>query len=379
MVKGTTETLQFGITPELKDKVNKFCSVKGNTKNKLLNDLLQDFFNNKIVSNDFIKLDTPYYFNIQDLLNNKSVIATTTKPTSKFNEYIKIVNVPNNLDSYNKKYNSYCYDAPNQHKGIIINSLLDANHENLFIHYLGFEFNKISDPDYKIIMNKQDTLKISLINENDLLNFLDMDKHKDLLKEFKAKEKELKEAIRKDKATKTIINNNDINEKEKDLKPDVKKELDNKYKFAMFRTIETENNNIKVFPILLIENETDFILYGNMLIKTYENYFYLRPFYLDVFIDNLIYLMENNAEINNYIQENYIIKVNDLKEFQSNYKFNPRVYYLISGLKPSNKNTININVLFDSHINNTKLDNAIRNHFKYNNLIDNPNIFKVDL
>ena len=106
MVKGTTEYLQIGITPELKEKVNKFCSVKGNTKNKLFNDLLEDFFNNKIVSNDYINLETPFYFNIQDLLNNKIVMATTTKPTSKFNEYIKIVNVPNNLDQYNKQFNS---------------------------------------------------------------------------------------------------------------------------------------------------------------------------------------------------------------------------------------------------------------------------------
>lgn len=374
MVKNTTEYLQVGITPELKDKVNKFCSVKGNTKNKLINDLLQDFFNNKIVSNDYIKLKEPLYFNIQDLLNNKSVICTNSKPTSKFNEFIKIVNVPNNLDSYNKNYNSYCSDAPNHHKGILINSLLDENHENLFIHYLGFEF-IINDPDYNLITNSQDTLKISLINETELLNVLNMDKHKEILKEFKAKEKELKEAIRKDNAT-NIILNNELNNNE--LKPDVKKEFENKYKFAMFRTIETENNNFKALPLLLIENETDFILYGNKLIKTYENYFYLRPFYLDVFINNLIYLMENNTEINNYIQECYIIGVNDLKEFQSNYKFNPRVYFLINSLKPSNKNTININVLFDSHINNINLDKAITNHFKYNN-IDVPKIFKVDL
>ena len=374
MVKNTTEYLQVGITPELKEKVNKYCSVKGNTKNKLINDLLQDFFNNKVVSNDFIKLDKPLYFNIQDLLNNKSVICTTTKPTSKFNEFIKIVNVPNNLDSYNKNYNCYCSDAPNHHKGILINSLLDENHENLFIHYLGFEF-IINDPDYNLITNSQDTLKISLINETELLNVLNMDKHKEILKEFKAKEKELKEAIRKDNAT-NIILDNELNNNE--LKPDVKKEFENKYKFAMFRTIKTENNNYKALPLLLIENETDFILYGNKLIKTYENYFYLRPFYLDVFINNLMYLMENNTEINNYIQEFYIIGVNDLKEFQSNYKFNPRVYYLINGLKPNNKNTININVLFDSHINNINLDKAIKNHFKYNN-IDVPKIFKVDL
>lgn len=189
MVKGTTEYLQVGITPELKDKVNKFCSIKGNTKNKLINDLLTEFFNNKIVSNDYITLDKPLYFNMEDLLNNKSVICTTTKPTSKFNEYMKIINVPNNLDQYNKKYNSYCYDAPGHHKGILINCLLDENHENLFIHYLGFEFNIITDPDYKIIMDKEDTLKISLIYENDLLNFLDIDKHKDILKELRPKKK----------------------------------------------------------------------------------------------------------------------------------------------------------------------------------------------
>ena len=374
MVKGTTETLQVGITPELKDKVNKFCSVKGNTKNKLINDLLTEFFNNKIVSNDFIKLDTPYYFNIKELLSKKNVNATTTKPTSKFNEHIKIVNVPNNLDSYNKNYNSYCYGTPNQHKGILINCLLNETHENFFIHYLGFEF-IINDPDFNKITGKQNTLKISLINESELLNYLDMDKHKELLKQLKDKEKEFKEAIHKDKTT-SEINNFNGNE----LKPDVKKDIENnKYECAMFRTMEKEKNNIKVYPILLIEKDTNNILYGNKLIKTYENYFYLRPFYLDVFIDNLIYLMENNKEIKEYIKENYIITVKDLIEFQSNYKFNRWVYYLIHGLNPNHNPTININVLFDSYINNTPLDNAIYNNFKYNNLINPPKYFKLEL
>lgn len=374
MVKGTTEYLQIGITPELKDKVNKFCSVKGNTKNKLFNDLLQDFFNNKIVSNDYITLEKPFYFNIQELLNNKIVICTTTKPTSKFNEYIKIVNVPNNLDQYNKNYNSYCYDAPDTHKGILINCLLDANHENLFIHYLGFEFIKISYEN-KLLLDKQDILKISLINENELLNFLDLDKHKEILKEFKAKEKELKEAIRKDKAT-NIITSDDL--KEMELKPNVKNEIENYYKFALFKTIETENNNIKVFPILLIDKNNN-ILYGNKLIKTYENYFYLRPFYLDAFIYNLIYLMENNTEINNYIQDTFKINVNDLKEFQTNYKFNSKIYNLINVLKTNNKSHININVLFDSYINNINLDKAINNFYKYIRLKNNNSVFEVDL
>lgn len=374
MVKNTTEYLQVGITPELKEKVNKYCSVKGNTKNKLINDLLQDFFNNKVVSNDFIKLDKPLYFNIQDLLNNKSVICTTTKPTSKFNEFIKIVNVPNNLDSYNKNYNCYCSDAPETHKGIIINSLLDANHINLFIHYLLFEYTAPTNEQIvNISLIDEPILKISLINENDLLSVLNMDKHKDLLKEFKEKENELKEAIKKDKAA-FIITENDLNEME--LTPE--KEIENNYNFALFKTEETDNN-IKVFPILLIDKNNN-ILYGNKLIKTHENYFYLRPFYLDVFINNLMYLMENNTEINKHIQEYYKINIKDLKEFQNDYKFNTRIYNLINVLKPSNTNHININVLFDSHINNIDLEKAIFNFYKNVDLDKNTHgVFKVDL
>ena len=380
--KGTTENLQIGITPELKKKIDNYTKLRNISKPNFINEVLNEFFNNKIVSIDYITPDKPYYFNVTELLNNKSVIATPTKPTSNFNKYIKIVNVPNNLDQYHENYNNCFSDAPNHHKGILINCLLDETHENLFIHYLGFEF-IINDPDFNMITGKQNTLKISLINENDLLNFLNMDKHKELLKEFKSKEKELKEAIKKDKAT-LIITEKDFNKqgkskaKARQIKQDANKEFENNFKFALLQTQEI-NNKTNVLPKLLIDKNNN-VLYGNKLIKTYENYFYLRPFYLDVFINNLIYLMENNTEINNYIMDNFKIKVNDLKEFQQDYKFKARIYNLINTLKPINENHININVLFDAHINNIELDKAIYNF--YNNIHIKKNserVFKVDL
>lgn len=392
--KGTTENLQIGITPELKKKIDNYTKLRNISKPNFINEVLNEFFNNKVVSIDYITPDKPYYFNVTELLNNKSVIATTTKPTSNFNEYIKIVNVPNNLDQYHENYNNCFSDAPNQHKGILINCLLDETHENLFIHYLGFEF-IINDPDFNMITGKQNTLKISLINENDLLNFLDVAKHKELLKELNAKEKELKEAIRKDKTTTQIIFNQ-LNEmeikshekpnlilddtfKEMELKPEVIKkfEEDKEYKKAMFLVKSNDKGNDLIYPKLLIDINNN-VLYGNKLIKTYENYFYLRPFYIDSFINNLIYFMETNKEINEHINNTFNVSIDNLKEFQANYKFDVNIYGLLEFLK-SNQSHFNLNVLFDSYINDVELKKAFYDFYKYSHLETMPTRFKFKL
>lgn len=371
MAKNTTDYLQFGIDPELKEKVNKYCEIKGNSKNDLFYNLLTEFFNNKIVSNDFIKLAKPYYFNIQDLLNNKCVIATTDKPTNKFNDYIKVVNIPNNLDSYNKKYKTYCYEQPETHKGILINCFINKDYNELFINYLGFEYkqnNYYNDPFFKASEN---TLKINLLNENELLNFLDISKDKEILKELNTKEKEIKEAISKDNNTFECLK-----EKEKEIKKAITKDketrnnfIENNFKVALFKSHWIKENEYKLTdPVLLMDKENN-ILFGNMLIKSFDNYFYLRPFYIDKFINDLIYLMQENKEIYNYIATSFKIDIDKLKEYQESYIFDIRIFNLIRNLYHDIDNFININVLLDAHINNKSISKALIEHrelYNYN-------------
>lgn len=139
----------------------------------IVNKLLEDFFKNKIVSNDYIMLDKPFYFNMNDLKENKEIKATQKQPlTDKENIYI-INKIPNNLDSFNKEFKSYCFDdIKGNHRGIFIkpNIILDnkGNYTSK-VNYL------ITIYDYDIINN---SLKIGLLENKHLDLYLPIDKRK---------------------------------------------------------------------------------------------------------------------------------------------------------------------------------------------------------
>lgn len=74
-----------------------------------------------ILTNDFITLEKPFYFNWQELQEKRIVKATTEKPFHDINNYTVVKKVPNNLDLFNKELKSYCYENnPNHHRGVFI-------------------------------------------------------------------------------------------------------------------------------------------------------------------------------------------------------------------------------------------------------------------
>ena len=147
----------------LVNKAKEYKELTGTSTVELVEDLLTDFFKDKILTNDFIDLEEPFYFDFMELLNKKIVKASSEVPISNLETCFVVSRVPNNLDIWNAEEKTYCSDNPSIHKGIYIyyNILFDS--ENYF------KINKIFE---KTLILKYDSskndLEISLVNYEDL-------------------------------------------------------------------------------------------------------------------------------------------------------------------------------------------------------------------
>lgn len=316
-----TETVQIPITPDLKEQIINYCKLSKTSQNKFIESLINDFFNNKVVSNDFIKLDKPFYFNINDLIKNNSVVCTLEKPTSQLNNYYVIDKIINNLDKYEPALKTFCTGGKFEHKGILINCF-EINNEIKY-NYLLFIYD-----------SEKENLSINIIKPNELIyNGLDLNNNLDLLKELQQKETDIKEHIKRDKNETRILNSDEIND--------------------LF--------NIDPAP----NYEITFNRKHESLIKLYENYHILRPYYMEHFLNTLIYLMGVNPEIKKYI-ETFNINVDNINNFKTNWKYDKRINLLFDVLTPKDNkyDVINLNTLLSMEINNFSLDKAMKNQLK---------------
>ena len=145
---------------DLIEKVDNYTALTNDSRINFIRTLLTDFFKHKIVTKEFIVPERPFYFNMNVLLEEGSVEATTIKPSTDFDNYYTVKKIPNNLDSFSSKYKSYCYnEVPMIHKGIFIYYffLAEANPVPLVFDY--------NSTDYA------EELTISVIKISDL-NFL---------------------------------------------------------------------------------------------------------------------------------------------------------------------------------------------------------------
>ncbi len=192
-----TENFQIKMKPDLLIKLNNYiqtinkvrkeekADAKNTSQKLIINELLETFFKNKIVSNDYIKLDKPFYFNKNDLIKNKNVSCITNKPNQQFNNYITVSRIPNNLDTFNKKFNSYCFNNTYKyHKGILLYPYTDKT--TIKFYYLLFEY------------CENDILNIYLLNDYELINIIDLENDKKLYKDFTNKKKDLIKQHEKD-------------------------------------------------------------------------------------------------------------------------------------------------------------------------------------
>ena len=285
--------IQIPLNKEQKEQIIKHCKLNNISQNKFIRSLINNYFNNKIVSNDFIKLDKPFYFNVNDLLNNNSVVCSLDKPTSNINNYYVIDKAINNLDKYEPNYKTFCTGTRNEHKGIIYNCFDLKKNEIPLFNYIIFEFKDIPENEKEFfnlngfyIRNKP-ILKLSLLNTNELINYIDL----------------------KDKEHKQLFN---------DLKQ------------------QEFNFNLT----------TDL---NNYIIQLYSNYNILRPYYIMQLLNNLVCLMQENNGIKNYIETTFKLTIKDINEYLTTLKFNENVYYLLDSLK-DNKRQLNINKLVNLNL-----------------------------
>ena len=335
-----TETVQIPITPDLKEQIKKHCELSKTSQNKFIESLIKNYFNNKVVSNDFIKLDRPFYFNINDLINNNSVVCSLDKPTTELKNYYIIDKVINNLDKYEPNLKTFCNGGNYEHKGIIINCF-EINGQIQYF-YLLFEFKDISNT-YKELFNingyyhhEKPYLKISIIKPNELIyNGFDLNQDKELLKKLNQQETDIKEQLTKEK---------------------------------LYNIKQNENNNFK--EMLNIEDpniEVEYIRKHESLIILYENYHILRPYYMEHFLNTLIYLIGVNPEIKNYIESTYNLNIDNLTEFKKNWNYNGKINLLFQVLNTdeNKQGFLNLNTLLNMELKNISLKEAINENMNY--------------
>ena len=112
--------------PDLVNKLSDYSKLIGIDRTKIVSSLIAEALEGRILTNDFIALDRPYYFDFKKLIHEGTVEATTEKPVIEPERIFILKKVPNNLDVKNKKYGTYSYseDRPSYHKGIYYYSLI---------------------------------------------------------------------------------------------------------------------------------------------------------------------------------------------------------------------------------------------------------------
>lgn len=161
MVKVLPDKKNVGrLEVELLERIDKYSTLTGTTRIKLIKTVMSDFLKDKVLDNDFIELPKPYYFNINELRKNEIVKATSVKPIKDLEKCYILFNVPNNLDLWNEEHKSYCFeDNKNLHRGYYISGELYLD--------LVFSYN-----------SKTEELEIAIANDLDIYFTSEQEKEK---------------------------------------------------------------------------------------------------------------------------------------------------------------------------------------------------------
>lgn len=168
--------------PDLINRLSEYSTLRGVKRTELVSNLIAKELDDKILNNIGINLEEPLYFNYKELLENGSVKCTSIKPTTNLQDINIIKNVPNNLDRFIEKEDYFTYgfeDNPNQHMGIMFS--YNDGYENK-PKYLVFD---LHDDSLSEISKAEITLKISILELDDLTTYLDIDQYKELINDLK--------------------------------------------------------------------------------------------------------------------------------------------------------------------------------------------------
>lgn len=113
---------------DLVNKLSSYAELIGVDRTKLVSSILNKELEGRILTNTFIELDKPFYFDFKKLIHEGKAEATIDKPVIEPERLYILKKVPNNLDKPNKKYGTYSFkeDNPSFHKGVYYYSLVQA-------------------------------------------------------------------------------------------------------------------------------------------------------------------------------------------------------------------------------------------------------------
>lgn len=121
-------------------------NIKKVAKTEALNKILEEFFKDTHLTNDFITLKKPMYFISDNISQNRVTIEAFNdngdiEEDELYNSFI-IHKVPNNLDTFNTEYNKFCYNNQlNRHKGVYIYyQIHDTSKFSIERHILIFDY-----------------------------------------------------------------------------------------------------------------------------------------------------------------------------------------------------------------------------------------------
>lgn len=174
--KEKNKSFSIKLKPSLMEQVEDYITLVNKTKTDkepkfkkvdFFNNILSDYFQHIVLTKDFIELDKDYYyyFNKKELFKNGTVKTVHEKPSSSIdieNSYT-VKRIPNNLDSFNAEFNSYCYENDlNKHKGVYIHYLITTEVKPV---PLVFDFN---DNELTISLIKLSDIPLLIDNEEDV-------------------------------------------------------------------------------------------------------------------------------------------------------------------------------------------------------------------
>lgn len=154
--------------PELINKLSSYCSLIGIDRTKYISGVLAKELEGLIVTNDFITLEEPFYFNWPEL-KEKRIVKATEKPIQDINNYAVVKKVANNLDTFNKEFRTYCYENnKNIHRGLFIYPVPVFEESTLTLEEVRA---------YILLFNykpNSNELEVSLIDFNEVDSYIDL-------------------------------------------------------------------------------------------------------------------------------------------------------------------------------------------------------------
>ena len=204
--------LQFDKYLEL---INKDRSTNKVSRLQFFSHAIKQELEGRVLTNDYITLEEPVYINTTELLKRRTVYATSEKPSYDLLNQMVLFKIPNNLDSWNSNYRTFCSNEKNLHEGIKPQiALIGSDNDNTIKYfYHVFKLSVFYNTYENGRTEKINSIEVSIVTPEELELFLNQYEEEiaeSLLKEFKEFEKSVEEDLASD------LTNLEIAEKYKD-------------------------------------------------------------------------------------------------------------------------------------------------------------------